>query len=521
MDRQKICLQREESANSKQLQRLGSGVCIIEVDVEDAEGIESKVGTGFLGIFPDHLAGLLFLVTCRHVLPDEASCDNAICTFEASGQPGHSLSPSPALGFAAPPFLDVVITRVSSEVATGLPRNQQPQEMDLTETPLPGEDLLLHGYCRGRAFCTFACRALAVSGEILRFEVLSDDLPETGASGSPLTNRRGQAVAVHMGLWHQDSGVEGRATLLRALGIPSSLRQPAPLPRRVCMTGRRGTNDVLNGIYEVASDLEVYPVWVSTAASPKSSREARCLFLYKGTKSKAWTVGTRLGDGLLRSEGGAGGIIARRVAVEGDGEDPSEVCVSPAARGWEVASGPAGVLRPDSEVMLKPMSDATFAEVLRIRQLYIEGKDARLQRARGEVEVSGFPGSLSVLNGKLTLRSESWNHQPAWHRQSGSKEEVFLYRDSANSKWVLGLELGDGHSRMAHVYTSLESPGEGLVWEVDCGDRWLPFLPATVRTATPSTFQGDDASAHTAPKSKRSRAKSDEKGKRSDRKSVV
>ncbi|CAE7349222.1 unnamed protein product [Symbiodinium sp. CCMP2456] len=165
--------------------------------------------------------------------------------------------------------------------------------------------------------------------------------------------------------------------------------------------------------------------------------------------------------------------------------------------------------------MLKPMSDATFAEVLRIRQRYIEGKDARLQRAQGEVEVSGFPGSLSVLNGKLTLRSESWNHQPAWHRQSGSKEEVFLYRDSADSKWVLGLELGDGHSRMAHVYTSLESPAEGLVWEVDCGDRWLPYLPATVRTAIPATFQGDDAPAHTAPKSKRSRAKSDEKGKRS------
>eukprot|EP00439_Symbiodinium_sp_Y106_P077075 s357_g16.t1 len=89
----------------------------------------------------------------------------------------------------------------------------------------------------------------------------------------------------------------------------------------------------------VASDLEVYPVWVSAAASPQSSREARRFFLYKGTKSKAWTVGTRLGDGLLRSEGGIGGIIARRVAVEGDGEDPSEVCVSPAARGWEVASG--------------------------------------------------------------------------------------------------------------------------------------------------------------------------------------
>ncbi|CAE7302523.1 KCR2, partial [Symbiodinium sp. CCMP2592] len=269
----------------------------------------------------------------------------------------------------------VVITRISSEVAAGLPRSQQPQEMDLLETPLPGEDLLLHGYCRGSAFCTFACRALAVSGEILRFEVRSDNLPETGASGSPLTNRRGQAVAVHMGLWREGSGVEGRATLLRALGIPSSLRQPAPLPRRVCMTGRRGTNDVLNGIYEVASDLDVYPVWVSAAASPQSSREekktiqrqiaslsrriaagggfssssssttpsptsrstsARRLFLYKGTKTKAWTVGTRLGDGLLRSEGGAGGIIARRVAVEGDGEDPSEVCVSPAARGWEV-----------------------------------------------------------------------------------------------------------------------------------------------------------------------------------------
>ncbi|CAE7302504.1 unnamed protein product [Symbiodinium sp. CCMP2592] len=188
---------------------------------------------------------------------------------------------------------------------------------------------------------------------------------------------------------------------------------------------------------------------------------------------------------------------------------------------WILAT--AGVLRPDSEVTLIPMGDAMFSEVLRTRQRYIEGKDARLQKAHGEVEVTGFPGSLSVLNGKLTLRSETWNYQPAWQRQSGGKEEVFLYRDSADSKWVLGLELGDGHSRMAHVYTSLESPAEGLVWEVDCGDRWLPFLPATVRTAMPS--KGDGARAHTAPKSKRSRAKSDEKGKRSpkdpDRGSVL
>eukprot|EP00434_Breviolum_minutum_P037156 symbB.v1.2.032934.t2/scaffold4026.1/size46687/2 len=34
---------------------------------------------------------------------------------------------------------------------------------------------------------------------------------------------------------------------------------------------------------------------------------------------------------------------------------------------------------------------------------------------------------------------------------------------------------------MAHVYTSLPSPAVGLVWEVDCGDHWLPYLPATVR----------------------------------------
>eukprot|EP00439_Symbiodinium_sp_Y106_P075174 s357_g14.t2 len=452
-DRHKICLQREESANSKQLQRLGSGVCIIEVEVEDVEGegIESKVGTGFLGIFPDHLAGLLFLVTCRHVLPDEASCDNAICTFEASGQPGHSLtqawhrgpprslsedimgagasteaaeafnkasiaditaalaalsteelakikeasagaasaseqkeagaaeaakSEEPAQvqdatkpaesatedgakpeaapeegskpvepaaaeegskpvepaaaeaptkealedaelklkfqaafraidtnksGFIEVNELEAVLQTLgvnltSEQVAQvfraadrnrddrldigeyeALVRKAMPSmqhvakqfrpcfnatEMDLLETPLPGEARPLANfgwgrrYCRGSAFCTFACRALAVSGEILRFEVRSDNLPATGASGSPLTNRRGQAVAVHMGLWREDSGVEGRATLLRALGIPSSLRQPAPLPRRVCMTGRRGTNDVLNGIYEPADISE-------------------------------------------------------------------------------------------------------------------------------------------------------------------------------------------------------------------------------------------------------------------------
>ncbi|CAE7283114.1 RMD1 [Symbiodinium natans] len=344
-----------QDESSHHLQRLGSAVCIIELDVE---GI---VGTGFLGVFPERFPGLLFLITCRHVLPDEAACCNAICTFEAAGQPGHSLTPSPALGFAALASADVTIARISSEVAAGLPRNQEPQEVETVQEPQPGEDLVLHGYCRGSLFRNFQCRVLAVNEQILRYAVLCSDLPEMGVSGSPLTNRRGQAVAVHMGLSREGSGVEGRATLLQAAGLPSSLQRPAPLPRRVCVAGRRGTNDILNGIYEVTYVLADHPVWVSTATSSEKTHEARRLFLYKGTKSRAWTVGTRLGDGLLRSEGGMGGVVARRVVV-GDGDDPSEVCVLPALRGWEVATGMAGVLRPDGEVVLSPMSEATFAQ---------------------------------------------------------------------------------------------------------------------------------------------------------------
>eukprot|EP00435_Cladocopium_sp_Y103_P047762 s1365_g14.t1 len=94
------------------------------------------------------------------------------------------------------------------------------------------------------------------------------------------------------------------------------------------------------------------------------------------------------------------------------------------------------------------------------------------------VEVTGFPGSMSVMNGKLYLQQEPWNWHPARSKE-GASEQVFLYRDASNTKWVLGFALGDGHEHMAHVYTSLSSPAVGLVWEVDCGDHWLPYLPAS------------------------------------------
>lgn len=55
-------------------------VCIIEIDADGA------VGTGFLGVLPASLPGLLFLVTCNHVIPNEATCTAAICTFEADSQ---------------------------------------------------------------------------------------------------------------------------------------------------------------------------------------------------------------------------------------------------------------------------------------------------------------------------------------------------------------------------------------------------------------------------------------------------
>merc|ERR1712187_574858 len=108
----------------------------------------------------------------------------------------------------------------------------------------------------------------------------------------------------------------------------------------------------------------------------------------------------------------------------------------------------------------------------------------RVAQAPARLEASGFPGPLASLNGVFCLRQWAWNRYPAWQKMDiDTKPDmapVYLYRDSTDTKWVLGLNLGDGHSRVAHVYTSFSNPAVGLVWELDCGDRWREYYPATV-----------------------------------------
>eukprot|EP00434_Breviolum_minutum_P019968 symbB.v1.2.017615.t1/scaffold1377.1/size122625/8 len=60
----------------------------------------------------------------------------------------------------------------------------------------------------------------------------------------------------------------------------------------------------------------------------------------------------------------------------------------------------------------------------------------RLANAPKEVDVIGFPGSISVLNRQLCLQQEPWNWYPAWRSKEGAGDEVFLYRDASNTKWA-------------------------------------------------------------------------------------
>merc|ERR1712129_93947 len=169
----------------------------------------------------------------------------------------------------------------------------------------------------------------------------------------------------------------------------------------------------------------------------------------------------------------------------GDSDDPTEVCDAWWARSWHVvcdASAPTS-LTLDPRIEIRGLSDADFAEVQRSWRQSLSAAANRVAAAEDCLEVTGFPGALAVLNGVLEKRPSPWNRHPAWQR-IGKPEDaaVYLYRDALGTKWVLGFSLGDGGNRAAHVYTSLESPAGGLVWEVDCGDSWRAFLTATVRS---------------------------------------
>ncbi|CAK9115807.1 unnamed protein product [Durusdinium trenchii] len=435
-----------------------NAVCIIEIDADGA------VGTGFLGVFPALLPGLLFLVTCHHVIPDEAACASAICTFEADAQPSASILLEPHLGFWTSKVLDVAVIRIASFAAFTLPR-LKPHVLDLDGEPAIGEAVWLSCFSRQK-LAHFCGRSLGTNGKQLRVEV-QDTLPEKGASGGPVT-ACGQAVAVHVGLFRQTSGVEARASLLSALNdeahsgtLSGALRPKQPLPSQLTIHGRRGTNDIINGVYQVCEDKECgQNIWVRISPDQyEATMQARPsgLILYKGSRSQAWTVATRLGDGLLRSEGGLGGILARRLKLE-DGDDPTEVCVGDVAN-WHVASGAAGKLQPDPLVRLMPLADADFAKLRTSWRSLAASARTRLANAVQEVEVTGFPGSMSLLNGKLCLLPEPWNWYPAWRSKEAKvgTDHVFLYRDASQTKWVIGLALGNGHERMAHVCLAREA----------------------------------------------------------------
>jgi len=239
--------------------RCNTSVCIIEIDADGA------VGTGFLGILPAFLPGLLFLVTCHHVIPNEATCTAAICTFEAESQPSTSLVLEPRLGFWSSKLLDVALVRVASKAAFDLAR-LQPYVLDLELEPVVGEALTFSGFCR-QDLRDFKGRCLGKFGNQLRIEV-HGKVPEKGASGGPVV-ASGRAVAVHMGIFREESGVEARASLLKAItsevkctDLCGALRPKLPLPSQVQITGRRGTNDVLNGVYVLVTSQEFeQPVW--------------------------------------------------------------------------------------------------------------------------------------------------------------------------------------------------------------------------------------------------------------------
>eukprot|EP00438_Fugacium_kawagutii_P009293 Skav235243 [mRNA] locus=scaffold3995:301932:304511:+ [translate_table: standard] len=133
--------------------------------------------------------------------------------------------------------LQPFVGRQGEGTSVGLLSEENPEVLDLEVEPVFGEALSFIGYCR-QELTSFKgrCRGVA-SGEQLRIEV-SGKLPEKGASGGPVV-ASGRAVAVHLGLFREASGASFRGTL----------RPKLPLPSQVQITGRRGTNDILNGIY--------------------------------------------------------------------------------------------------------------------------------------------------------------------------------------------------------------------------------------------------------------------------------
>ncbi|CAE8705745.1 unnamed protein product, partial [Polarella glacialis] len=419
----------------------------------------------------------------------------------------------------------VAIVRLCADEAFKLlgSADQRPHVISLLpeDDPEPGEALAIAGYCQGRDLRTF----LAISKEpdtgprdgLLTFSVQGAAMPEKGVSGAPVVVcSTGKTVAVHMGVHRGcENGTDCRATLLSAVRTAAGeqlaelLWRPSPPPPCLQVTGRRGTNDIINGVYEMLEDVPsgeprqhfCRPVWVRRCEIPTrppggapvdQGQAARSLFLYGGAAAGVWAIGTRLGDGALRSEGGLGGVVARRGGyASSSGNDPSEVCVGQELHSWQVAGGRAARLEEDPNVELRPLSRSDFqAQVLRWSHSANRAED-RLRTAPAKVDVTGFPSALAVLNGKMEKRPCAWNNYPAWQRvpvgDASPSQPVVLYRDAADSKWVLGFELGDGLARLAHVYTSLESPAEGFVWEIDCGDRWRPYCPATVRAVVMPT----------------------------------
>ncbi|CAJ1399257.1 unnamed protein product [Effrenium voratum] len=331
-----------------------SSVCLIEVDADGA------VGTGFLGVFPALLPGL-FLITCSHVLPNQAACAGAVCSFEAH----QSIALDPCLGFWAQPDADVAVVRVQSGAGSLPP----PQVLDLdAPSPRPGEVLSLSGYCR-QELRHFSATLVKIAGAQFRAEV-QGRLPEFGASGGPVMTH-GRTVALHMGVYR--GAGEACGILLSALDRDAlrALRSTT-LPKQVMMTGRRGTNDIINGVYQVDGQEVNQTVWALATG------KGRSLLLYKGLRSQAWTIGSRLGDGLLRSEGGSGGILARR--DKDDAEDPTEAFGGI----WHVASGAEGQLQPDRWLRLKSVSEESFAQLMSSWRLLAEDAAAKVAAAEKE-----------------------------------------------------------------------------------------------------------------------------------------
>eukprot|EP00434_Breviolum_minutum_P019963 symbB.v1.2.017611.t1/scaffold1377.1/size122625/4 len=96
----------------------------------------------------------------------------------------------------------VALVRVASKAAFDLAR-LQPYVLDLELEPVVGEALTFSGFCR-QDLRDFKGRCLGKFGNQLRIEV-HGKVPEKGASGGPVV-ASGRAVAVHMGIFREESG---------------------------------------------------------------------------------------------------------------------------------------------------------------------------------------------------------------------------------------------------------------------------------------------------------------------------